>query len=949
MTIMTKRGSLDNIVTYEHICDTPEDLDNINKKESTLGSTALVLQDEGGIGIYIANSAGEWIYASGGNKGEQTPAMTIHVCSSSEVDSETGFPTISEPIENMLYLVPAQDPSSGNLYDEYVYLNNAWEKFGSGQVAAAVQADWQENDSTAASYVQNRPGAYEVIHMPSVQYESLGPCAPESADNAVLWRADFDPTPEFAAWCEAAKTNPQTLYIRLTDQQGNDTELVEQISFSSEMSTSSMQCYASVGGSSDSTNTIVNFPSNTNIYVEIYQSYNNDEIIGYVVTVYFKESTIQFDNMHIGLDYGKTVYKISEKYLELPELDWDNNDANTAGYIKNKPGGYTIIDNTWTTVAETDSATWTYGDYSWAVDLNFDPSNTVQWRLTFDNDTPIELNSIVDVSDGHGYSYEIHPDNQTECHYIYIYYNGTNHYISGVTIDSESSTGPSTIKIEVKMANIVKIDSKFLPDMLSVTLVADKTSVIFNDNTSVGDGFNNVYTIYTPNIIDARYSQIFGYNHKISGGFNFVTGAGHTVVGNERFSFFEGQNNYATYGDSMGQWYGTSNHFEGLSNRASASIGGHIEGICNEMGSDGGLRYGMHVMGIGNNQGSQIADGAYVAGRASNPSSNNVETIGNGTYSLSQTKNSDGLSVYTLSNVTRSNARTLDWSGNEWLAGNLTVAGGSLILNTTTLNESSLQQLLGTSTTLNIMQNRISGVEAQAYSTLPNSIQARTQIEEIYLYDNDSDYAGYITTSGVTVNTTPTADSSWVHVIESCSEGDCFAVTGQAGSNARLWCFVDASGNNLKARANLSTWVENEKIIAPPGASSLIVNFLKSRSHRLLRGWPADQYGTELAIQQLAAAISGNGVFISQQPQNVTATVGDTVSFSIDTIGIPTKYQWQYLTTAADWRDSGLSGFNTKTITMEATGQRNKTFWRCIVDDTIISNEAFLTVSASNG
>lgn len=765
MTIMTKRGSLDNIVTYEHICDTPEDLDNINKKESTLGSTALVLQDEGGIGIYIANSAGEWIYASGGNKGEQLPAMTIHVCSSSEVDAETGFPTISEPIENMLYLVPAQDPSSGNLYDEYVYLNNSWEKFGSGQVAAAVQADWQENDNTAASYVQNRPG------------------------------------------------------------------------------------------------------------------------------------------------------------------------------------GYTIIDKEWTTVADIDSVTWQYGTYNCTINLNFHPGNTVQWRITFDGNTTTELNSIVDVSDGNGYSYEIQPDNQTFYPQICIYQNGTNHYISSVTIDTESSTEPSTIKIEVRLANVVKIDSKFLPDILPVTLVMGKTSVIFNDNIGYGP--------YKPNTVNARNSQIFGYNHNINGrwnqGFNFVTGVGHSLIGNEDFTFFEGQNNYVTYGDSMGQWYGAANHLEGLSNRAIASIGGHIEGICNEMGSDTGLHYGLHVMGIGNNQGSIMSDGSYVAGRASNPSRDNVETIGNGTYSLSQTQNADGLNVYTLNNVTRSNARTLDWSGNEWLAGNLTVAGGSLILNATTLNESSLQQLLGTSTTLNSMQNKIGAVQTQAYVTLPNSIQARTQVEEIYEDDNDSDYAGYITTSGATVNTTPTADSSWVHIIESCSEGDCFAVTGQAGSNARLWCFVDASGNNLKARANLAAWVENEKIIAPPGASLLIVNFLKSRSHRLLRGWPADQYGNEVAIQQLAAAISGYGVFISQQPQNVAATVGDTVSFSIDTIGTPTKYQWQYLTTAANWRDSGLSGFNTKTITMEATEQRNKTFWRCIVDDTIISNEAFLTISASNG
>ena len=41
-----------------------------------------------------------------------------------------------------------------------------------------------------------------------------------------------------------------------------------------------------------------------------------------------------------------------------------------------------------------------------------------------------------------------------------------------------------------------------------------------------------------------------------------------------------------------------------------------------------------------------------------------------------------------------SNARTLDWSGNEWLAGNLTAAGGSITIGTTIITEAQLQALL---------------------------------------------------------------------------------------------------------------------------------------------------------------------------------------------------------------------------------------------------------------
>ena len=60
--IMSKRGTQDNIITYEHYCDTKADLANIPKDQITLGSTAVVLQDEdGSLGVYIAGSDKQWI------------------------------------------------------------------------------------------------------------------------------------------------------------------------------------------------------------------------------------------------------------------------------------------------------------------------------------------------------------------------------------------------------------------------------------------------------------------------------------------------------------------------------------------------------------------------------------------------------------------------------------------------------------------------------------------------------------------------------------------------------------------------------------------------------------------------------------------------------------------------------------------------------------------------
>ena len=58
---MTKRGQVDNVITYEHICDTTADLDKIDPKYITLGSIALVLKGAAGIEVYMATSDKEWV------------------------------------------------------------------------------------------------------------------------------------------------------------------------------------------------------------------------------------------------------------------------------------------------------------------------------------------------------------------------------------------------------------------------------------------------------------------------------------------------------------------------------------------------------------------------------------------------------------------------------------------------------------------------------------------------------------------------------------------------------------------------------------------------------------------------------------------------------------------------------------------------------------------------
>lgn len=61
---MTKRGNIDNVITYEHFCDTKADMADINPDEINLGSVCVVLVDESEgdtLQFYLAKSDKIWI------------------------------------------------------------------------------------------------------------------------------------------------------------------------------------------------------------------------------------------------------------------------------------------------------------------------------------------------------------------------------------------------------------------------------------------------------------------------------------------------------------------------------------------------------------------------------------------------------------------------------------------------------------------------------------------------------------------------------------------------------------------------------------------------------------------------------------------------------------------------------------------------------------------------
>lgn len=71
MVITSKRGSQDNVLTYEHICDESADLNKIDPHYITLGSVAIILQGQTGLEIYMANSKKEWISLGGASNKDE--------------------------------------------------------------------------------------------------------------------------------------------------------------------------------------------------------------------------------------------------------------------------------------------------------------------------------------------------------------------------------------------------------------------------------------------------------------------------------------------------------------------------------------------------------------------------------------------------------------------------------------------------------------------------------------------------------------------------------------------------------------------------------------------------------------------------------------------------------------------------------------------------------------
>lgn len=90
-------------------------------------------------------------------------------------------------------------------------------------------------------------------------------------------------------------------------------------------------------------------------------------------------------------------------------------------------------------------------------------------------------------------------------------------------------------------------------------------------------------------------------------------------------------------------------------------------------------------------------------------------------------------------------------------------------------------------------------------------------------------------------------------------------------------------------------------------------------------------------------------ISILKHPESQEVKLGETAVFAVAAEGNDLSYQWQYSTSNGKyWFNSAMEGFDTTSITVEATKKRNGQQYRCIVSDgkenSEISNAATLTI-----
>ena len=232
------------------------------------------------------------------------------------------------------------DETRGTM-EKYFWLQE--DEYGSSVPPKPVsQQDWAENNEASASYVKNRPGAYDVTDDKTIEV-SLVAAPIESPEKNYAGMVYTDICRIYACLVSTNIVGLRDAYnassISFTDK-GNSADIKEPLHLSSDgkyiYSESYDRDYDSSVGDKRVFKILITLEDNLTIYKITYPK----------AGIYAANTPDQAGTYwHDSISWvGKVItkVKIPNEYIDAPQADWVENDYTAPDYIKNRPGGYTV-------------------------------------------------------------------------------------------------------------------------------------------------------------------------------------------------------------------------------------------------------------------------------------------------------------------------------------------------------------------------------------------------------------------------------------------------------------------------------------------------------------------------------------------------------------------------------------------------------------------------------
>ena len=362
---------------------------------------------------------------------------------------------------------------------------------------------------------------------------------------------------------------------------------------------------------------------------KVEQSFKNNKY-----TTEIKDDVVEFDSNGLMFNFVDPVNVPSlringeEIVKSEPQVqsDWNQSDSESSDFVKNKPFYENIVGELCLQVTTVNGIFY----FDWGELI---PVVGKRYGIEFDTDN--DLNGILEQHTEFGIAEQftqISPEGVViSFSQVTMYYSPTSFSLAGNNANGKFS-GNRTVK-NIRLIDYVlqKIDAKFIDGYMV---------------SGTGD-YSNKFNNISKNVASGDYSHSEGSYTTASGDYSHAEGQGTTA--SYFHSHAEGNrttaSGYASHSEGDGSdASGYCSHAEGYGTTASGDTS-HAEGdltIANHKSQ--------HVFGEFN-----ILD---PSPKFSDERGNFVEIVGNGE-----------------DNITRSNARTLDWQGNEVLAGTITANG----------------------------------------------------------------------------------------------------------------------------------------------------------------------------------------------------------------------------------------------------------------------------------